>query len=171
MKQINETNNEFSLEDKEKISQEKSLEWEKQTKDCINNEDNLKLEKIYLAYQKLNIKNMSNVFSGFGNAFQGFNQIGLNYYENNVGKALEPLMTVQKQFTENFVQIQETVKKIDESMAVFSSSKLIKNLSKTAEYFSELSEAYIKAKENPDSFLNWLNYSKKNKRIYLDYSI
>lgn len=159
MKQINQKDNECSLEDKERKSQEKSLEWEKQTKDYFNVEGNLEL-KNDLDYQNPNMKNISNVLSGFGNALQSINQIGLNY-ENNIAKTLEPLMTFQKQLTENFVQIQGIVKKIAESIAVFSSSELIKNLSKTADYFSELSEAYLKSEKNPDSFLNWLNYSKK----------
>lgn len=133
---------------------------EKQNKDYFNDEANLELKKLDLYYQNSNIKNISNVLSGFGNALQNNAQMRLNY-ENNVAKALEPLMTAQKHLTENFVQIQGTVKKITESMAAFSSSELIKNLSKTAEYFSELLEAYEKAKKNPDSFLNWLNYSKK----------
>lgn len=160
MKGINENNNKFTLEDKEKKLQEKSLELEKQNKDYFNDEVNLELKKLDLYYQNSNIKNISNVLSGFGNALQNNAQMRLNY-ENNVAKALEPLMTAQKHLTENFVQIQGTVKKITESMAAFSSSELIKNLSKTAEYFSELLEAYEKAKKNPDSFLNWLNYSKK----------
>lgn len=160
MKGINENNNKFTLEDKEKKLQEKSLELEKQNKDYFNDEANLELKKLDLYYQNSNIKNISNVLSGFGNALQNNAQMRLNY-ENNVAKALEPLMTAQKHLTENFVQIQGTVKKITESMAAFSSSELIKNLSKTAEYFSELLEAYEKAKKNPDSFLNWLNYSKK----------
>lgn len=160
MKGINENNNKFSLEDKEKKLQEKSLELEKQNKDYFNDEANLELKKLDLYYQNSNIKNISNVLSGFGNALENNAQMRLNY-ENNVAKALEPLMTAQKHLTENFVQIQGTVKKITESMAAFSSSELIKNLSKTAEYFSELLEAYEKAKKNPDSFLNWLNYSKK----------
>lgn len=160
MKGINENNNKFTLEDKKKKLQEKSLELEKQNKDYFNDEANLELKKLDLYYQNSNIKNISNVLSGFGNALQNNAQMRLNY-ENNVAKALEPLMTAQKHLTENFVQIQGTVKKITESMAAFSSSELIKNLSKTAEYFSELLEAYEKAKKNPDSFLNWLNYSKK----------
>ena len=162
MKELNdkENINEFSLEDKGKISQEKSLELEKQTKDYFNDEGILESKKNDLDYQNPNMKNISNVLSVFGNTIQSINQMGLNY-ENNVAKSLEPLMTVQKQLTEKFAQIQGIVKQIADSMAVFSSSELIKSLSKSAEYFSELSEAYIKAKKNPNSFLNWLSYSKK----------
>lgn len=165
MKEINEKINKFTLEDKEKKLQEKSLEWEKQTKNYFNDENNLELKKIDLCFQNSNIKNISNVLNGFGNALKNIDQMRLNY-ENNVKKALEPLIIAQKHLTENFVQIQGTVKKIAESMAAFSSPELIKNLSKTAEYFSELSEAYVKAKKNPDSFLNWLNYSKKIREYF-----
>ena len=122
MKGINENNNKFTLEDKEKKLQEKSLELEKQNKDYFNDEVNLELKKLDLYYQNSNIKNISNVLSGFGNALQNNAQMRLNY-ENNVAKALEPLMTAQKHLTENFVQIQGTVKKITESMAAFSSSE------------------------------------------------
>lgn len=165
MKEINEKINKFTLEDKEKKLQEKSLEWEKQTKNYFNDENNLELKKLDLCFQNSNIKNISNVLNGFGNALKNIDQMRLNY-ENNVKKALEPLIIAQKHLTENFVQIQGTVKKIAESMAAFSSPELIKNLSKTAEYFSELSEAYVKAKKNPDSFLNWLNYSKKIREYF-----
>lgn len=158
MKETNEKIKESPLEDKEKRLPKKLLEWEKQNKNYFNDEYNL--EKNNLGYQNLNIKNISNVLSGVGIDLQNIKHLGLNY-ENGAAKALEPLITVQKQLTENFVQIQETVKKIAESMAAFSSSELINNLSKTTKYFSELSEAYVKAKKNPDSFLNWLNYSKK----------
>lgn len=162
MKELNDNENinESSLEDKEKNLQQKSLGMDKQTKNYYDN-SNLELkEKKDLEYQNININNISSALYNFSNTLQSIHQIRLNY-ENTMVKALEPLIAMQKHLSIGFVQMQETVKRIAESITLLLSPELMSSLSKTDEYFRELSEAYVKAKENPDSFLNWINYSKK----------
>ena len=157
MKELNDNENinESSLEDKEKNLQQKSLGMDKQTKNYYDN-SNLELkEKKDLEYQNININNISSALYNFSNTLQSIHQIRLNY-ENTMVKALEPLIAMQKHLSIGFVQMQETVKRIAESITLLLSPELMSSLSKTDEYFRELSEAYVKAKENPDSFLNWI---------------
>ena len=56
--------------------------------------------------------------------------------------------------------MQEIAKKLSEALKPIT-SQIIDSLPKMTSYFDELSKSWEKARENPDSLLNWIEYSEK----------
>ena len=76
----------------------------------------------------------------------------------------KPIISMQSSIVSNIVNkmnpIQEIAKTFSEVLKPFT-SQVIKNISKMTSYFSELSKTLENARKNPDSLLNWMEYSEK----------
>lgn len=109
-----------------------------------NNNDNLNI----IAYEKENVEN------------------DINSY--NIGGIIDSLQPLIKQMVSNTNYIQEMVinpiqlfmEKLMESIRPLVDI-MTSQIPKYTPYFKELAEAIDKAKQNPDSLINWYNYSKK----------
>lgn len=79
-------------------------------------------------------------------------------------QTIKPIISMQTEMISNIVKqmnpMQEIAKKLSEALKPIT-SQVIDSLPKMTSYFSELSNSLEKAKENPDSLLNWIEYSEK----------
>lgn len=111
-----------------------------------------------------NVKNVSSMLNEFGKVAINVRKLGL-FYSNCLNDVLESFVETNKQFTQKISQqinpLQETIGKISNSLSTLITPEFKVNLSKTASYFTELAETFAKAKNNPNSLLNWMNYSEK----------
>lgn len=95
------------------------------------------------------------------------NQISDNFYYDEISlkKSLEPIV---KQLVDTSLYVQKTMVPVMEDL-VLKISNVLKPLVEVATaqlksytpYFKDLAESIEKAQNNPDSLINWYNYSKK----------
>ena len=77
---------------------------------------------------------------------------------------MKPIISMQNELISSIVKqmnpMQEIAKKLSEALKPIT-SQVIDSLPKMTSYFDELSKSLEKARENPDSLLNWIEYSEK----------
>lgn len=89
-----------------------------------------------------------------------------SYFSLNQGllEAMKPIISMQNELISSMVKqinpMQEIAKKLSEALKPIT-SQVIDSLPKMTSYFDELSKSLEKARENPDSLINWIEYSEK----------
>lgn len=85
-------------------------------------------------------------------------------FNHRLVETMKPIIFMQNELISNIVKqmnpMQEIAKKLSEALKPIT-SQVIDSLPKMTSYFYELSKSLEKARENPDSLLNWIEYSEK----------
>lgn len=85
-------------------------------------------------------------------------------FNHRLVETMKPIISMQNELISSIVKqmnpMQEIAKKLSEALKPIT-SQVIDSLPKMTSYFDELSKSLEKARENPDSLLNWIEYSEK----------
>lgn len=125
---------------------------------------NLLSEKINNSFSDLIITNLSSPLQKFSESI--LESIKPSYFDFNhrLVETMKPIVSMQSELISNIVKqmnpMQEIAKKLSEALKPIT-SQVIDSLPKMTSYFDELSKSLEKARENPDSLLNWIEYSEK----------
>ena len=125
---------------------------------------NLLSEKINNSFSDLIITNLSSPLQKFSESI--LESIKPSYFDFNhrLVETMKPIVSMQSELISNIVKqmnpMQEIAKKLSEVLKPIT-SQVIDSLPKMTSYFDELSKSLEKARENPDSLLNWIEYSEK----------
>lgn len=120
--------------------------------------------KINNNFSDLIITNLSSPLLKFSESI--LESIKPSYFDFNhrLVETMKPIISMQNELIFNIVKqvnpMQEIAKKLSEALKPIT-SQIIDSLPKMTSYFDELSKSWEKARENPDSLLNWIEYSEK----------
>lgn len=120
--------------------------------------------KINNSFSDLIITNLSSPLQKFSESI--LESIKPSYFDFNhrLVETMKPIISMQNELISNIVKqmnpMQEIAKKLSEALKPIT-SQVIDSLPKMTSYFDELSKSWEKARENPDSLLNWIEYSEK----------
>lgn len=126
--------------------------------------------KINNNFSDLIITNLSSPLQKFSESI--LESIKPSYFDFNhrLVETMKPIISMQNELISNIVKqtnpMQEIAKKLSEALKPIT-SQVIDSLPKMTSYFDELSKSLEKAKENPDSLLNWIEYSEKLSELFL----
>lgn len=113
---------------------------------------------------KLITNNISFQLQNFTKSFASIIYPSYLNFNHRLIETTKPIISMQTMMISNIVQqinpIQEIAKKLSEVFKPIT-TQIVDNLPKMTSYFDELSKILEKARENPDSLLNWIEYSEK----------
>jgi len=113
---------------------------------------------------KLITNNISSQLQNFTKSFVSSIYPSYLDFNHRLIETMRPIISMQTEIISNVVQqmnpMQEIAKKLSEVFKPIT-TQIVDNLPKMTSYFDELSKTLEKARENPDSLLNWIEYSEK----------
>ena len=145
---------------------------ENEEKELEKNEANLDKEENSISKQENNFSGINNLFINYSHLSEKIRKEWMtpiiNYNDKLtklLGERIKPIaymptISIGKSIVETLNPIQEISKKLSETFKPIA-TELVASLPKMTSYFEELSEILEKARDNPDSLLNWIQYSKK----------